>query len=131
MFDINAGEFIILVALAVIIFGPEKLPELARKAARVVAYLRGIANDAKGQLKEQLGPEYEDLKHLAELNPKRILADAVVGDEVAGVKEEVAGAASAVRESLAAAHPGGDAAQGVQATVSPVLPSVPFDPEAT
>ena len=33
-------EIVLLGGLAIIIFGPEKLPELARKAARVLAYLR-------------------------------------------------------------------------------------------
>lgn len=68
MLDFNAGEIVLLVVLAVIIFGPEKLPDLARKAARVVNYLRGIANDARGQLREY-APELADL-NIADLNPR-------------------------------------------------------------
>lgn len=56
------SEIVILVVLAVIVFGPEKLPELARKTARVVNYLRNIANDAQGRLREELGPEFADLE---------------------------------------------------------------------
>lgn len=55
-------EILVLAALAVIIFGPEKLPELARKTARVLNYLRNIANDAQGKLREELGPEFADLE---------------------------------------------------------------------
>lgn len=44
--DFNGPELIILVALAIIIFGPEKLPELARKLARIIAYLRRIGTPA-------------------------------------------------------------------------------------
>ncbi|MCA0295689.1 MAG: Sec-independent protein translocase subunit TatB [Actinobacteria bacterium] len=61
MIDFNFWEILLLAAFAVILFGPEKLPELARKAARVVNYLRNIANDASGRLREELGPEFADL----------------------------------------------------------------------
>ena len=36
LIDINAPEFLLLLVLAVILFGPERLPDLFRKAARVV-----------------------------------------------------------------------------------------------
>ncbi|SER47146.1 sec-independent protein translocase protein TatB [Propionibacterium cyclohexanicum] len=69
VFGINAGEFIILLALAVIMFGPERIPEFSRKAARIVYYLRKVANDATHQLKDELGPEYKDLT-IQDLNPR-------------------------------------------------------------
>jgi sec-independent protein translocase protein TatB len=62
MLDFNLSEIVVLAILAVIIFGPEKLPELARKTARVLNYLRNIANDAQGRLREELGPEFADLE---------------------------------------------------------------------
>ncbi|QLQ16668.1 MAG: Sec-independent protein translocase subunit TatB [Micropruina sp.] len=68
--DFNAAEIVVLLLLAIVIFGPEKLPELARKTARVLNYVRGIANDARGQLRQELGPEFADLK-LSDLNPGR------------------------------------------------------------
>ncbi len=69
MIDFNGSEIVVLAVLAVIIFGPEKLPDLARKTARVFHYLRGIANDARGQLRAELGPEYADIS-LSDLNPR-------------------------------------------------------------
>ena len=69
MFDIGPGEIGVLIVLAIIIFGPEKLPEIARKVARVVNYLRHIANDAQSTLRRELGPEYADLD-IRDLNPK-------------------------------------------------------------
>ena len=53
--DFNMVEIVLLGGLAIVIFGPEKLPELARKAARVLAYLRKISEDARGQLREHPG----------------------------------------------------------------------------
>ena len=40
MFDVGAPELLVLMVIAVILFGPEKLPEFARKAARLVRYVR-------------------------------------------------------------------------------------------
>ncbi len=72
MIDFNMSEILVLGVLAVIIFGPEKLPELARKAARVLNYLRNIANDAQGRLRQELGPEFSDLE-LSDLNPRALV----------------------------------------------------------
>lgn len=77
IFGINAGEFIILVALAVVMFGPERIPEFSRKAARVVYYLRRVANDATHQLKDELGPEYQNLT-LQDLNPRTFVQKHVI-----------------------------------------------------
>ena len=57
----NGWEFIILIVLAVFLLGPDRLPEYAAKLARFVVHARRMANDAKGQLREQMGPEFEDV----------------------------------------------------------------------
>ena len=72
LFDIGASEFLVIILLAVILFGPEKIPELAKKAARLFRYLRTVANSATDSLKSELGPEYADLT-VADLHPKRLL----------------------------------------------------------
>nr|WP_269452206.1 twin-arginine translocase TatA/TatE family subunit [Tessaracoccus coleopterorum] len=64
---------VIIIVLAVVLFGPEKLPQYSRKAARVFVYLRDIANNAKNTIGTELGPEYADLE-LKDLNPKAFLA---------------------------------------------------------
>jgi sec-independent protein translocase protein TatB len=99
MFDINGPEFLALIALAVIIFGPEKLPELARKAARLLNYLRNIANDAQGKLRKELGPDFANL-NLSDLNPKAMVTSTLldpVRAEVADVRATVAETAAAAR----------------------------------
>ena len=76
MFDIGAPEFLTLVVLAVIIFGPDKLPGLARKTARVIRYVRAIADGAKNQVREEMGETWDALKlddiKAADLNPKAL-----------------------------------------------------------
>jgi sec-independent protein translocase protein TatB len=132
--DINAGEVVLLAALAVIIFGPEKLPELARKVARVVNYLRNVANDARGQLRSELGPEYADL-HLADLNP-RALGRQLLGEDatrdLAETGRELAGTGAAVTAAVsgagAAAHataPPGDRQPEGPETTTPDLRATP------
>lgn len=88
---INASEFLILVVLAVIFFGPERIPEFSRKAARVVFYVRNIANGATQQLKDELGPEYQDLT-LDDLNPKNFVQKHLLDDiqaDLDGVKNDL------------------------------------------
>lgn len=91
VFGINAGEFMILVVLAVVMFGPERIPEFSRKAARVVYYLRRVANDATHQLKDELGPEYQDLT-LQDLNPKTFVQKHVLDgfeDDIRDIEQEL------------------------------------------
>lgn len=91
LFGINASEFVILAVLAVIFFGPERIPALSRKAARVVFFLRNIANDATKQLKDELGPEYQDLD-INDFNPKNFVKKHLLDDlqdELDGVKSDL------------------------------------------
>ncbi|HET7280158.1 MAG TPA: preprotein translocase subunit TatA [Dermatophilaceae bacterium] len=82
MFDITGWEFVILIVLAVVILGPERLPEYAAKLARLVQQLRVMAEGAKGQLKEQLGPEYQDINWRQydprQYDPRRIVREALM-----------------------------------------------------
>lgn len=68
-FDFGAGELIGLGILAMVLVGPEKLPQLAVEAAKIVKKVRSLASTATNELKENLGPGFEDLKP-ADLNPK-------------------------------------------------------------
>jgi sec-independent protein translocase protein TatB len=128
--DFNAAEILVLVVLAVIIFGPEKLPELARKTARVINYVRGIANDARGQLREQLGPEFDDI-HLSDLNP-RGLGTKLLGEDAARDIAEVGRTAGAAASDLS--HVVSDSASAAGPAVGEAVPRprpIAFDPEAT
>ncbi|WP_232548479.1 sec-independent translocase [Propioniciclava soli] len=82
MFDFNIGEIALLVMLAIIVFGPEKLPDLARKAARIIAYLRAVGNDARGQIRKELGPEWDHID-ITDLNPRTFVQRHLLsGDEI-------------------------------------------------
>lgn len=79
MFGIGGWELGWLIVLAIVLTPPEKIPELSRKAARVVWFLRNIANDATAQLRSELGPEYADLQ-LSDLHPKTFVQKHLLND---------------------------------------------------
>ena len=139
LLDINAPEFVLLLVLAVILFGPERLPELARKAARVVRYLRTMAGSAQQQLSRELGPGFEDLD-LSDLNPRAFVQKALLDDvepiiadvkkEITDVRGSVTGSTSDVAAAINGAKdvtPGGP--EDVLAEVTPTR--TPYDAEAT
>lgn len=73
MFGIGFPELLVIAFVAVLVFGPDKLPELARQAAGMVRRGRSIANNVRDELRAELGPEYADLE-LADLDPRRFVA---------------------------------------------------------
>jgi len=91
LFDIGTGELIAIVVIAAILMGPEKVPEMAKKAARVLKFLRGVANNATEQIKGELGPEYADMK-LTDLTPKNMVQKLLPDDtksELDALREEL------------------------------------------
>ena len=93
MFDINVWEIIAIAVLALLIFGPDKLPGLAADAARLLREVRRMATGARQDLKDSLGPELGDM-NISDLDPrsfvKRNLFDPI-DDEVNDVKRAVDG----------------------------------------
>ena len=69
MFGIGGGEFLGLAILGMVLVGPERLPKLAVQAAQWVKKIRSLASTATAELRENLGPGFEDLQP-KDLNPK-------------------------------------------------------------
>ena len=68
-FDIGAGELLGLAVLTMILVGPERLPKVAVEAAKLLKKLRTLSQTATAELKENLGPGFENLQP-ADLHPK-------------------------------------------------------------
>lgn len=132
MFDVGPAEIAVLAVVAIIIFGPERLPELARKAARVVRFLRGIANNAQESLSRELGTEV-DLS-----NPRAFLKSYLLDDlqpviddvkkDLQEVESEVRAEFAQVRNNIEALDQGRSVDTGANGGVRV---GAPFDPEAT
>ena len=134
----NGWEFIILIVLAVFLLGPDRLPEYAAKLARFVVHARRMANDAKGQLREQMGPEFEDVNWRQydprQYDPRRIVRQALLeplDDTVRDVKD-IGASTRADLDDLAHGRPGSavSAAVGDGAGDLDGQPA-PYDLEAT
>ncbi|OON81299.1 sec-independent translocase [Streptomyces tsukubensis] len=83
--DIGALEIVTLVVLAVLIFGPDKLPKVIQDAARFIRKIREFSDSAKRDIREELGPEFKDFE-FEDLNPKTFLRKQIDNDEY-GLKD--------------------------------------------
>lgn len=80
MFEIGLTKLALLLVLAVIIFGPERLPVLTRQAAQTLRRLRRLTEDATSEIKAGLGPEHADLD-LRDLHPRRLIEKHLLDDD--------------------------------------------------
>ncbi len=81
MFDLSVGKLLVLAIVAILVVGPDRLPNLAKDAARLLRTLREMATGAREQLRDELGPEFADVDFRS-LNPRTIVQRAVFGDEL-------------------------------------------------
>ena len=72
MFGVGLPEFAVIAVIAIFVFGPDRLPDLARQAGRMARQVKRMANNARDELREELGPEYADLE-LRDLDPRAIV----------------------------------------------------------
>lgn len=72
LFDIGGGELIGLAVLGLVLVGPERLPKLASEAASLVRRIQQISQAATQELRENLGPGFENLQP-SDLNPKTFI----------------------------------------------------------
>lgn len=121
MFGINGPEFLIIAVIALLVIGPERLPQYAAQLGRLVREARRMATGAREQVRAELGPEFDDVdwKKLdpRQYDPRRIVREALMDDDDASMKP-------AVRPG---ANPGGFAKRPNQQAEGPA----PFDSEST
>jgi len=88
MFGINGGEALVLLVVAVVVVGPERLPQYAARLGVLVRQLRRFALEAKARVDEELGDQVGDVDWQSldprQYDPRRIVRDALLDDLVAG-----------------------------------------------
>jgi sec-independent protein translocase protein TatB len=139
MFGLTFEKLLLIGVIAVFVIGPQRLPEYSTRLAAFVRRLRGMADGAKERMREEMGPEFDevDWKKLdpRQYDPRRIIRDALLEDPDAATPavRPVSRSAEAGGAALAAAAAG--AAPAGEKPVSPGGPGevlgVPFDAEAT
>lgn len=84
MFDIGIGELIVLGALGLLVFGPERLPRAAADAGKWIRQIRQMALNAKKDLADSAGIDLSDtmdaVKGLTDLHPRK-LASSLMSDD--------------------------------------------------
>ncbi|WP_432054105.1 sec-independent translocase [Streptomyces sp. bgisy022] len=156
--DIGAFELVTIIILAVLVFGPDKLPKVIQDVTRTIRKIREFSESAKQDIREELGPEFKDFE-FEDLNPKTFIRKQLDNDELGlkeirssfDLKKEMAEVTDAVngREPEASASSAVPAASGssassgssgspsgrVDMSKKPTTPAVddrpPFDADAT
>ncbi|GAA4627680.1 Sec-independent protein translocase TatB [Cellulomonas oligotrophica] len=130
MFGINGGELLVLLLVAALVVGPERLPAYAEQLAGWVRRLRDVARDARSRIDDELGDTAADVDWAAldprRYDPRRIVRDALLEDTAPTRSRP-----SVPRPGRAAATAAtGAATAGARATVRDDAPA-PYDDEAT
>lgn len=118
MFDLSISKLLVLAVIALVVFGPKELPKVAAQAGRALRDLRRIAEGAKNDLREGLGPEFADFE-IEDLNPKRFVQKHLFDDFNGDSRTPTTSAASSPQP---ARTPASLLAPGERA---------PYDPDAT
>jgi sec-independent protein translocase protein TatB len=86
-FGLTFDKLVIILVIAVFLIGPDRLPGYAAQLARLVKTLRGFADGAKDRMRDEMGPEFDevDWKKLdpRQYDPRRIIREALLDDPAA------------------------------------------------
>ena len=84
-FGLTFEKLFVIGLIAIIILGPDRLPYYASQLARFVRWVRDFANTANERVRDEMGPEYDDVdwKKLdpRQYDPRRIIREALADDE--------------------------------------------------
>ena len=77
MLGIGFAEFMVIGVIALLVFGPDRLPDFAKQAGRMVRQVRTLARQARDDIRTELGPEYSDFE-LTDLDPRRAIRKHII-----------------------------------------------------
>lgn len=84
-FGLTFEKLLLIGIIAVFLLGPERLPYYASQLARLVKSVRNMANGAKERMREEMGPDFDDVdwKKLdpRQYDPRRIIREALLEDD--------------------------------------------------
>jgi sec-independent protein translocase protein TatB len=131
-FGIDMEKIVIILVVAALLLGPERLPRYAEMLAKLTVRVRDWLSDARSRVRDEMGEDFDDIEWRKldprQYDPRRIIRDALLDDapvptpRASTVSSEagaaVAVAAPAVVAPAASVYRGGEG-------------PVPFDSEAT
>ncbi|MEU3841926.1 sec-independent translocase [Streptomyces sp. NPDC028635] len=83
--DIGPLELVTIIVLAVLVFGPDKLPKVIQDVMRTIRKIREFSESAKQDIRQELGPEFKDFE-FEDLNPKTFIRKQMENEDL-GLKE--------------------------------------------
>ncbi|CAB5000198.1 MAG: translocase [Actinobacteria bacterium] len=124
MFDIGLLEFAALAVVALLVFGPDRLPKVTAQATHWLRQIREQAQSARQQLTDSIDVDTSMLKDLTDLHPRNIMRS--VMEPIDEARSTVEDAGRAATDSLPGVAP------NTRAATPPAAPApAPFDPDAT
>lgn len=128
MFDLSFLKLLVLGVIALVVFGPERLPAMAAQAGKMIREFRRMAEGAKADLQDSLGTDFGDFD-IADLNPRHFVRKHLI-DELNGE-----GLLSGRRSDATGATSGANGNGAVETQIPAVRlapgESPPYDVEAT
>lgn len=123
MFGINGWELVIILVIAMLVIGPERLPVYAEQLGSLVRRGRDLLQNAKARVDDELGPEFNDVDWSKldprQYDPRKIVRDALLDDSPS----------SFTGPSPTRAEQNGTSAASTRVTAEPG--KAPYDDEAT
>jgi len=127
---LTIDKFLVILVIAIFLLGPERIPHYAAQLGRLVRSVRDMADGAKERLREEMGPDFDDVdwKKLdpRQYDPRRIIREALLEDP--DDRPDV---------PLTIVQPNGESAYAkrkrlmAESSVGGTIVEVPFDNEAT
>lgn len=125
MFGINGWELVIILVIAMLVIGPERLPVYAEQLGSLVRRGRDLLQNAKARVDDELGPEFSDVDWSKldprQYDPRKIVRDALLDDSPPSASARPAAAQAAERNGVPAPSAAATAEPG----------KAPYDDEAT
>ena len=86
-FGLTFDKVLVILVIALFLIGPDRLPGYAAQLARLVKSLRSFADGAKERMREEMGPEFDEVDWRKldprQYDPRRIIREALLEDESA------------------------------------------------
>lgn len=137
--NVGWGEMLLLVVVGLVILGPERLPGAIRWVSSSLRQAREYVSGATSSLRDDLGPEFEDLRQpLSELQklrgmtPRAALTKHLLDGDDSWIGEAFQSPATGAASDSVKPH-SAPAPQAVPPTPTPLPPGTPapFDADAT
>jgi len=124
VFNIGGGELIAILIIALIVLGPDKLPDAVRRAGRLYGELRRMSSGFQAELREVLDEPMREVRSTTDL-VKGTFTTSVYDHDLEAQAAEAKAAEAQAAEAQAAAKPPGEHGLALPPPMGPPQLSMP------